>query len=414
MVTADIPLNKLERIRPFISKYCKQGGSLPQQSTLRQVYLPRLFSDHHASLVDKFVNKPIAIILDETTDVRDHSILNIMFSVYGEVYLVDCVTMGACNHSTVSQAVVKTVTDYGIEYNNVMAVVTDSAAYCKKAYKDVLSGLFPQSTHVPCLAHIINLVGEIFLHWPSFNDVHLMCSMMKSAFFKKPQRKRRFLEFLSEYLPPNRVHLPPEPVRTRWGTWFAVIKYHTEYIHLYEGFFKSEKSEGVAVESLLEITRNKDRYKDVQLQMAFIVENCHHIMNLITYLEGTHFPLAAYMYNKMEEMRAFLLSGTTKLEFGIQTDIQLSKYDIQARKKYTLLFNKIFQSALDKFEKHIDHHPAMDHYKSTRLFNPVYLPAQPKTLDAYPNIPEFSVHNQELLDEFNIYTHLRINSEDKM
>ncbi|KAK6196341.1 hypothetical protein SNE40_001583 [Patella caerulea] len=115
----------------------------------------------------------------------------------------------------------------------------------------------------------------------------------------------------------------------------------------------------------------------------------------------------------MEEMRAFLLSGTTKFEFGIQTDIQLSKYDIQARKKYTLLFNKIFQSALDKFEKHIDHHPAMNHYKSTRLFNPVYLPAQPKTLDAYPNIPEFSVHNQELLGKFNIYTHLRINTEDE-
>ncbi|KAK6167135.1 hypothetical protein SNE40_021233 [Patella caerulea] len=71
--------------------------------------------------------------------------------------------------------------------------------------------------------------------------------MIKSSFFKKPQRKRRFLQFLSEYLPPDRVHLSPEPVKTRWRTWFSVIQYHLQYMHLYSGFFQQEKSAGIAV-----------------------------------------------------------------------------------------------------------------------------------------------------------------------
>ena len=56
--------------------------------------------------------------------------------------------MGACNHSTFSQAMIKSVTDVDIAFDNVMAIVSDSAAYCKKAYRDVLSVVFPKSTHV--------------------------------------------------------------------------------------------------------------------------------------------------------------------------------------------------------------------------------------------------------------------------
>ena len=119
--------------------------------------------------------------------------LNILFGVQDSIYLVDCVTMGACNHTTVSQAVVSAVNSFGVEYNNVMAIVSDSAAYCKKAFKDILSGLFPQAFHILCLAHIMHLVGEIFIHWPAFNDVNLLCTMMKSAFFQKRPKEEKIL-----------------------------------------------------------------------------------------------------------------------------------------------------------------------------------------------------------------------------
>ena len=44
--------------------------------------------------------------------------------------------MAACNNATFSQAI-KSVNDVGIKYENVTAIVSDSAAYCKKAVRDM-------------------------------------------------------------------------------------------------------------------------------------------------------------------------------------------------------------------------------------------------------------------------------------
>ena len=43
---ADIPLEKTNKIRPFLEKCCKQVGALPKVPTLRTTYMyvPKLFS----------------------------------------------------------------------------------------------------------------------------------------------------------------------------------------------------------------------------------------------------------------------------------------------------------------------------------------------------------------------------------
>ena len=37
--------------------------------------------------------------------------------------------------------------------------ISDSASYMKKCYKDVLKPIMPQLIHLPCPAHIMNLIG---------------------------------------------------------------------------------------------------------------------------------------------------------------------------------------------------------------------------------------------------------------
>ena len=77
----DIPLEKVERIRPFLLKYCKQAGTLPKASTLRSQYIPRAFEGHFIALKDILKESAPALVhltADETTDVRDQSILNIV------------------------------------------------------------------------------------------------------------------------------------------------------------------------------------------------------------------------------------------------------------------------------------------------------------------------------------------------
>ena len=36
---ADIPLEKTDKIRPFLEKHCKQAGALPKVPTLRNTYV---------------------------------------------------------------------------------------------------------------------------------------------------------------------------------------------------------------------------------------------------------------------------------------------------------------------------------------------------------------------------------------
>jgi hypothetical protein len=214
---ADIPLEKTEKMRGFLTKHCKQGGAVPQVSTLRQLYVPKLFKVHIDCLKALFdqATPSISVIADETTDDRDQSILNILAGFGGKFYLIDVVRLDKCNHATLSQSVIKAVSDMGINYDKIVAFVSDSAAYCKKAHREVLAPVFENSVHVLCLAHVLNLVGTIFMNWPDFGHMVTLVTMVKSAFFKKPGRKTRYLEYIKDYASDGEVKLPPIPVSTR-------------------------------------------------------------------------------------------------------------------------------------------------------------------------------------------------------
>ena len=160
MVAADIPLEKTSKLKPFLVKYCKQGGTLPQDKTLRTDYVPKLYTEHVEQLKKLLKDEPVAIVADETTDVRDHSILNVLAIVRGKSYLIDVITLTACNHQTLSRGIVSAVQAMEIDNGNVTAIITDSAAYCKKAFKDVLSVVYPNATQILCLAHVAEPGGR--------------------------------------------------------------------------------------------------------------------------------------------------------------------------------------------------------------------------------------------------------------
>lgn len=405
---ADIPLDKVEKMRPFIKKHCTQGGTLPQVNTLREVYVPRLFVKHFEALKEIVKDAPVCVIADETTDIRDKSILNVVVGVRGSYYLLDVVTLEACNHATFSESVIKAVTGAGISFQNVIAVVSDSAAYCKKAFRDVLAAVFPSAVHVLCLAHIINLVGDIFQKWNEFGRIATLVSMIKSAFFKKPGRKSRYLKYIAQYLPKDQVKLPPVPVSTRWNTWFNAVIYHTTHIHLYEGFFEAEASKGIAVETILELVKHRTIYKDEILPyLYFISENCQRVMHSLTALEATHDPLAASVFNTMENLTLYLTAGTTKNEFGAETDRLLATFDLEKRRKMVKTFQAVFQAGLTKLSGHVQNHPALQYYKAARIFDPRQLAMLPtRKITDYGAVHQLNAPTPALLEEWEMYSNL--------
>uniref|UniRef100_A0A3Q1GAW2 U1-type domain-containing protein n=1 Tax=Acanthochromis polyacanthus TaxID=80966 RepID=A0A3Q1GAW2_9TELE len=51
---ADIPLEKMTKLRPFLLKHWKQGGAQPENvSSLHQIHLPRVFEHHISSMLKK-------------------------------------------------------------------------------------------------------------------------------------------------------------------------------------------------------------------------------------------------------------------------------------------------------------------------------------------------------------------------
>jgi hypothetical protein len=156
---ADIPLEKVNSLLPFFQKYIKQGGFIPQAPTLRQTYLPQVFENHLVQLKLLFKNKPVAITMDETTDDCARSVVNTLFHFRTNTKLVSVDFLTQVNNSTMGSTLFTILTKYDISFSLPCLFLSDSAAYMKKCFREVLKPVMPQLIHVPCCAHILNLIG---------------------------------------------------------------------------------------------------------------------------------------------------------------------------------------------------------------------------------------------------------------
>lgn len=112
---------------------------------------------------------PVSVMFCEPLDAEGGCVLNIMASPLDKdkssklrSYLVDTISLNKCNHSTVASAAICALNDFGVKKEVVISFDTDNAAYMVKAYKTALKALSPNSIHVTCLTHIMNLTGKAF------------------------------------------------------------------------------------------------------------------------------------------------------------------------------------------------------------------------------------------------------------
>lgn len=184
--------------------------------------------------------------------------------------LLDTIYLDVTNFKTVSQAVIKTLNKYGIEFENVYAYVTDNASYMNKSYKSVLDNLLPNCRHVTCVAHIVALIADT---WRKvLKKLDNLVSLIKLIFSKSPARRIRYKTFLQE-MHVEKPLLPPEPVITRWNTWFKAVQYHYENWGNLLTFFGDEIrifSESESMNDALDLLNNVDVKNDVSLIIILI------------------------------------------------------------------------------------------------------------------------------------------------
>jgi len=156
---ANVPLEKVNSLLPFFQKHIKNGGFIPQAPTLRQTYLPQVFENHLLQLKLLFENKPVAITMDETTDDCARSVVNTIFHFCTNTKLVSVDFLTQVNNSTMGSTLLLILTKYNIPFSLPRLFLLDSAAYMKKCFREVLKPVMPQLIHLPCCAHILNLIG---------------------------------------------------------------------------------------------------------------------------------------------------------------------------------------------------------------------------------------------------------------
>ena len=401
-------------MREFLTSQVKNGGGIPKTDQLQTVYLPDLYKQEKEKLINSFVDKKVALIFDEMTDDEGRYVLNILiapleFDDKDRVlaYLVDTVFLQATNHSSVGQAVGKTVQDYNISFDNVWIVDTDNAAYMKKCFNTILSGLFQNAVHITCLAHIMNIIGESFRK--PFVEINAYVRAFNAQFFNAGSRKARFLNFIKSK--DKNAPMVPNPCATRWNSWFDTVKYHEKYFKYMTEYIQLEKEQcgknpPDSVTSIHDILTGPERQQSVERQIKIISEVCEPILSTLDMFQS-RIPVTLHAYERFEELQLYFATfkqmtvDAFKHHFVDAEDVSLSK-----RLEIINMAKVAFQDCQDKLEKYMrpdDGQPGIQFLKASRLFNPRNCDLISKNMEQYTSIPTFAEIPSA---EFDLYLNL--------
>ena len=237
--------------------------------------------------------------------------------------------MPAVNNVTIAQLIIRVLTYVNIDFNNVLALISDNATNMKKCFTDGLRGLMPNAVHVTCWAHILSLVGE-FRTALELTDT--LVASMKSIFSNAPGRRARYRNHLSQRNVAN-ITMPPNPVLTRWNTWFSAALYHGNHLHYYADFIESEITQvgtTIQLRKLLMMLRG-NQFEQLQALLEFIALHCERLMNTLKALES-HDYRSVDIYNTVRDLLSWLRSpgfmfATSGCEAAMQNAVEkLSDY----------------------------------------------------------------------------------------
>lgn len=217
-----------------------------------------------------------------------------------------------------SQAVVRTVNEYGIDFDNVLIFNSDNAAYMRKAFQDTLSCLFQYCVHITCHSHIVSLVANDFKK--HFSAATEFAKCIQNLFFVPSGRRSRFLNFLNCTASlEGKATMPPNPTTKSWSAWFDFAIYHAKYYSLYKEFIDQELERGrhSASSSLLqleEMYEDESFMKILHAQLMVIEAMGPRLMTLIDNFQQ-RIPHVTQSQNRMESL-LFLLHANSSLNKG--------------------------------------------------------------------------------------------------
>lgn len=288
MLSANIPLNKLnnESFKSFLVKYT--GNIIPAVTTLRKGYVDEIYNETLIKIRNAVIDKKIWVSIDETTDSLGRFVAHVIIGTLetdkpGQTFLLNSEVLPKTNNSTIAKLFddsMHILWPEGVRHNDVLLYLSDAAPYMVKS-GNAIKIFYPKVIHVTCIVHGLHRIAEkIRGH---YSKVDKVISNVKKFFLKAPSRVIIFKNIAPD------LSLPPEPIITRWGTWVKAACYYCEHHETLKSIVNSlDKEEAISI-------KNAQKYfADLSLaaNLVFIKSNFGFIPDVMTSLEVKHMPLS--------------------------------------------------------------------------------------------------------------------------
>lgn len=392
MLAANIPLEKADNpvLREFMQKHVRNGGSIAGSKTLREK-IPAIYNEQRESLQALFAESHVSVIVDETTDDRRKLVLNILLSMPVksekdalQSYLIDTVLLDKVNARTVGGAVLRCLTLFGVDFDRVIGFVTDGARYMKACYRDVIHPVCGNCVHVVCIAHSLNLVGEIVR--TETPQVDLFVANMKSAFRLSGAKRLVYIDHLTRAGVDN-PKAPPAPVLTRWCSWLEAVAQHSTYFSHYQAMLttvKEDFGDTAGVGELMEMLNDYNKRCELDAMMRCITEIGSEIITSIKVAEGQ--TVAAHKaYNQVMQLGGNLRAGALNDWLPVLATGGLK--GTAARRVQDSIENAVLKAAnkADKFLESTE--DSWQFLKAVRVLDPNQLLTLSNKLSLYSAVP---------------------------
>lgn len=407
LVSANIPIEKADnpQVKQFLEKHVRNGGSIAGSAGLRKK-IPQLYEAQEEHLKKMFAGRDVCVITDETTDDRGKMVLHILLcsSVTSSndvlrPYLIDSVQLEKVNAGTVGGAVLRSLTQFGVSFDSVSGFVCDGARYMTACYRDIIKPVCENSVHITCIAHCLNLVGEILRK--KSPDVDKFVVNMKTAFRLSSRKKRAYMEFLLK-AGVQKPTYPPVPIVTRWYSWLLAVAHHSKYFTYYPSMMKEIQEyfgDAAGVEELEEVLTNASQYKALKWKLNCISTYGQKIIHYLKLAEGQS-PVTHKAYNNFRDLHSTLSAASHE---NWMQHLRSEGFNLAEATNLQRTMKTCLSETASRVEKFISSNDSGWLFlKAIRAFDPNQLLALPSDLKNYVDIPGL-VHSPLLAAEWLIY-----------
>lgn len=197
----------------------------------------------------------------------------------------------------------QTLTEFNIAHDNVVALVSDSAAYmnlCARLLREL--GL-TNMIHIQCWAHKLDKIAKVFSD--KLSRLNECVANTKKLFKNTRKRKYKYLEYLKDTYSFSKAKEPklfPLPVMTRWISWKNSVVYLHDYVEDVVAYAKIIlESESVkAVDYFKKLS--KEDIAIIKAEATFVVEYCTPVTDLLVQVEASKVPLCHLLYGKIRDV----------------------------------------------------------------------------------------------------------------